>query len=220
MEYFDITKSGSEFRIEGAPPDAVKAVQIEGRDAKRLVDLSLHKADLEFAIHCLEVINQTHENLWVIRQALWRSAIIHFIKCFGNNRARSQLSAEKIFKGENLGKASFNYFYDLRNKHFIHDENSYAQSIAGALLNKGDKKFKIEKIVYFSVFAETLDQNNYSNLVLLIQKSKIWVETEMETLFMTITNELEKESYEKLCSRKAIKCTVPGINAVSETRNL
>jgi hypothetical protein len=179
MEYFNITKSESDFRIEGAPPDAVKAVQIDGREARRLADLALHKSDLEFAIQCLDAINLTHETFWVIREALWRSAIIHFIKCFGNSRARSQLSADKIFKGDTVGIDVFGYFLNLRNKHFIHDENSYAQSIPGALLNKGDKKFKIEKIVCFSAIAETLEQNNYDNLVLLIQKSKVSVENEM-----------------------------------------
>ena len=34
-------------------PDAVKALRIDGRKARRLADLALHKADLDFALDAL-----------------------------------------------------------------------------------------------------------------------------------------------------------------------
>ena len=77
----------------------------------------------------------------------------------------------------------FDYFKNLRNKHFIHDENSYAQSLPGAVLNKGNKPFKIEKIICVNTVAETLEQENYSNLQLLIEKARDWVDKEFEALF-------------------------------------
>lgn len=219
MEHFNLSKTESEFRIEGAPSDAVKAVRIDGPKAKRLADFNLHKMDLEFAFQCLETINKTPEKPLVLRQALWRGAIIHFIKCFGDNRARSQLSAEKIFKADNLGMVNFNYFRDLRNKHFIHDENSYTQCIPGALLNNGNKDFKVEKIVCFGAIAETLEQNNFSNLDLLIKKARDWVDAEMERFFVDITNELEKESYNNLCLREPIVYKAPSLEEIRENRN-
>ena len=54
MEHFAISKMESGLRIEGFP-DAVKVVTINGPEAKRVADLSLHKEDLEFADACLEV---------------------------------------------------------------------------------------------------------------------------------------------------------------------
>ncbi len=98
MEHFTISKTDAGFYIEGFP-DAVKVVEIGGKVAKRLADLSLHKADLEFADACFAAINQAPEEPIVIREALWCSAIVHFLKCFSNG-ARFQLAPKKLFKGE------------------------------------------------------------------------------------------------------------------------
>lgn len=181
MEHFAISKRESGFHIEGFP-DAVKVVMIDGPEAKRLADLFLHKEDLEFADACLDAINQTPESPLVAREALWRSAIVHFMKCFGNS-ARFQLSAAKIYKGESPeALMAFEYFKDLRNKHFVHDENSYAQSIPGAVLNNGTRGYKIEKIICFAAFGATLEQGNYGNLKLLIGKARTWVVSEFDSL--------------------------------------
>lgn len=217
MEYFSVRKTDSGLHLEGFP-DAIKAVTINGPKAKRLADLSLHKEDLEFADTCLDAINQIPENPAVAREALWRSAIIHFIKCFGNS-ARFQLSAAKIYKDQPPeALMAFNYFKDLRNKHFVHDENSYAQSIPGAVLNNGTKAYKIEKIVCFAAYGATLQQGNYSNLKLLIQKAKSWVIAEFDLLCDRLTETLEKERYEDLLARDALSYRVPTADETSCSR--
>lgn len=48
MEYFPIKQTENGLHIEGFP-DAVKVIRIDGPQSKRLADLALHKADLEFA---------------------------------------------------------------------------------------------------------------------------------------------------------------------------
>lgn len=217
MEYFSISKIESGLRIEGFP-DAVKVVKISGQEAKRLADLSLHKADLEFADACLEAINQTAENPAVVREALWRSAIVHFMKCFGSG-ARFQLSAARIYKGEpSEALMAFEYFKDLRNKHFVHDENSYAQSIPGAVLNNGTKSYKIDKIVCFAAIGATLEQGNYGNLKLLIEKARAWVISEFDFLCERLTATLEQEDYEDLLARDAITYRVPTVEEISCNR--
>ena len=217
MEHFAISKTEPGLHIEGFP-DAVKVVAITGPDAKRVADLSLHKVDLDFADACLDAIIQVPENPLVAREALWRSAIVHFMKCFGPS-ARFQLSAAKIYKGEPPGaKKAFEYFEDLRNKHFVHDENSYAQSIPGAVLNNGAKSYKIEKIVCFAAFGATLEQGNYGNLKLLIEKARAWVVTEFDSLCERLTGALEQESYEDLLARDAITYRVPTVDELSNAR--
>lgn len=217
MEHFAISKTESGLHIEGFP-DAVKVLAINGPEAKRLADLSLQKEDLEFADGCLDAINQTPEVPTVAREALWRSAIVHFVKCFGNS-ARFQLSAAKIYKGEPPeALMAFEYFKDLRNKHFIHDENSYAQSIPGAVLNNGTKGYKIEKIVCLAAFGATLEQGNYGNLKLLIEKARAWVVSEFESLCERLTASLEQETYESLLARDAINYRVPTIDEISCSR--
>ncbi len=198
MEYFGISQKESGLHIEGFP-DAEKVVCIDGPQAKRLSDLALHKADLDFADQCLDAINQTPRESHIIREALWRSAIVHFLKCFGDSGARFQLSAQKVLKIEPPeAMMAFNYFRDLRNRHLVHDENSYAQSLPGAILNKGNKEYKIERIVCFAAIAATLAQDNYSNLKMLIQKSRAWVVDQFDKLCKLVTEELEKETYTNL----------------------
>jgi hypothetical protein len=112
---------------------------IEGQQAKRFADLTLHRSDLQFAGSCLAELMNVPPDQTVIREALWRSAIVYFIKCFGES-ARFRLSIARIFKPEGPGAMIvFDHFRQLRNKHFIHDENSYAQSIPAAFLNDGTK---------------------------------------------------------------------------------
>jgi hypothetical protein len=196
----------------------VKVIKINGPLSKRLADLALHKADLLFATECLEQLNHTPEEPFIIRQALWRSAIIHFVKCFGDG-VRFQLSAEKIYKGDALGlMAVFRYFRDLRNKHFVHDENSYAQSIPGAVINQGNKGYKVEKIASFSAYAETLGQSNYNNLSLLIQTADKWVTLQFDSICDILTKELEAESYETLLRRESLSLTVPNVDQIGKSR--
>ena len=217
MEHLAISNTETGLHIEGFP-DAVKVVGIDGHEAKRLADLSLHKADLEFAYSCLETINQAPEDPNVIREALWRSAIVHSLKCFGNS-ARFQLAPEKIYRTEPPeALTAFHYFKNLRNKHVVHDENSYAQSIPGAVLNNGKKSYKIEKIICFTAIVATLEQDNYGNLKLLIQKARDWVVSAFDTLCKRLTINLEKKPYDELLARESISYRVPTIDEIHHLR--
>lgn len=218
MENFQISKSDGGIHIEGFP-DALKVIQIDGPRSKRLADLALHKEDIEFAIECLEAINQVPDKSWVIKQSLWRAAVIHFIKCFGISESRFQLDANKIYRGNISALDAFSFFKNLRDKHFIHDENSYAQCISGAILNNGKKAFKIEKIVCFSAIAETLEQENYSNLHLLLQTARDWVIREFDTLCEALTKEMEALPYQDLIVRKSINYQVPKVEEVDRPRS-
>lgn len=219
MEHFALSQQESGLHIEGFP-DAVKVIAIEGARSKRLADLALHKRDLEFADSCLDAINRSPEEPFVIREALWRSAVVHFTKCFGDSAARFKLTSARILKGE-PPEASivFDYFKHLRNKHFVHDENSYSQSLPGAILNSGTKSYKIEKIVCFSAMAGTLEQENYGNLKLLIQKSHSWVIAEFDQLCNTLTAELESEPYESLLKKESLTFRAPTNDVIHKNRN-
>lgn len=217
MESFEISKTETGLHVEGFP-DAVKLIAINGREAKRLSDLSLHKTDLEFADDALNAINLAPEYPNVIREALWRSAVVHYLKCFGNG-ARFQLAPEKVYRGEPLeARMAFEYFKSLRNKHLVHDENSYAQSIPGAVLNNGSKNYYIEKIVCFTAIGGTLDQCNYGNLKLLIQKAHEWVITEFDELCVKLTSELEKKPYNVLIETESVVYTAPTADDIKCTR--
>jgi hypothetical protein len=217
MEHIPLSQTDTGLHIEGFP-DAVKVVQIDGPKAKRLADLALHRSDLQFADACLDTINTVPGVPDVLREALWRSAIVHFVKCFGGASARFQLSAERIYKGEPEGLVAFRNFRDLRNKHFVHDENSYSQSLPGAVLNKGDKEYKVEKIVCLRIRGETLKQGTFSDLKLLVSKARAWVVSEFDALCSAVTQELERESYEALANRKALTFQAPTADEIGNRR--
>ena len=201
MENFSVTKTERGFHIEGFP-DAVKVIRLDGPKARRVADLALHKADLDFALECLAAIDNAPPHPSPIRQALWQSAIVRFFKCFLNSHARSSLKAEEIYEGDQEGLELFEHFRALRNKHVVHDENSYAQCISGAALNKEELDHKIAKIVCFSATADTLDQASYSNLHLLCTRARAWVVKQFDALCDEFTAELEKEPYEDLVGRE------------------
>ncbi len=218
MEHFEITKTPEGFHIEGFP-DAVKVLRLDGPKAQRLADLALHKADLDFALECLEQINKAPEQQYVLRQALWRSAVVHYIKCFGSNESRFSLDSRNVYKGDSGAVEPYKYFDSLRNKHLIHDENSYAQCLPGAALNKKEMKHKIAKIVCLSVVGDTLSQENYNNLHLLITRAQQWVVEQFDQLCNLLTEELERESYETLFARQGITYTAPGVDEMHKPRN-
>lgn len=209
MEPYQVSQTESGLRIEGFP-DGVKVIALDGPRSQRLADLALHKSDLQFADDCLIVINSIPEQPRVIREALWRSAIVHFFKCFGDSGSRFQISADKVLKGEvSEAMVAFNYFKSLRNKHMVHDENSYSQSLPGAIVNNGSKSYKVEKIVCFATNAVTLVPENYSNLKLLIEKAHAWVVAEFDRLCDILTEELEATPHEQLLSLPSMTFRAP-----------
>jgi hypothetical protein len=201
-------------------PNAVKVLALKGPVARRIADLALHRGDLLFARDCLEQVNRTPEEPALLRHALWRSAIVHFAKCYGDSTARSQLSPKKVLRGEApVAIEVFEYFKALRNKHVVHDENPLAQSLPGAILNARDQPRKIEKIISLSLVAETLGQEHYSNLHLLIQKSLTWVEKEFDRLCLQLTTELEAIPYEQLLAMPAPEYRAPEADSVHARRD-
>ena len=219
MEHFPVTRTERGLRVEGFP-DAVKIVRLNGAVAQRIADLALHRWDLDFADSCLDAINKVPEDPPIIRQALWHCAVIHFIKCFDKtSKARSELSTDHVYHGEPpVAMEIFNYFRNLRRKHLVHDENAYAQRLPAAILNGGNKHYKIEKIVCLDVLGETLEQENFSNLKRLIDRARAWVDAEFDKLCDTLTKDLEREAYQDLLAREDLILRVPTVDEISKTR--
>lgn len=198
-------------------PDAVKFVRIDGPIARQIAHYALHKYDLEFVLESLKQINLTSSDS--VKTALWEIAIVKFIKCFSGSSARIQLDEKLVYRDRTGAMEAFDYFKNLRNKHVVHDENSYTQSIPAAALNDGKKDFKIEKIVAIGARGITLDQANYANLELLTLDALDWVRTKFDDLCVRMTSELEKESLETLNKLPAITLKTPGITEIDKRRN-
>jgi len=93
MEDIAITHNENTFHIEGFP-DAVKVLKITGPKSRRLADLALHKADLDFSLVCLETINSTPSEPYLLREVLCQAALIRFISA----SVRANLASASILK--------------------------------------------------------------------------------------------------------------------------
>ena len=200
MESLDLAKNGDRLEVLGIP-EAVKIVEIRGSKAQRLADLTLHRSDLRFAAECLDAARDAPAEPYVIKEALWRSAIIHFAKCFRSD-ARCQLSEAKIYRSKPPEAiAAFEHAIELRNKHVVHDENSFNQCLPGAAINAGDKAYKVEKIVCLSMRVNTYDEQSWGVLRGLVDTALEWVESQFDQLCGLLTKELELETYNDLAAR-------------------
>ncbi len=219
MEYYEIEKQEHGLHVHGFP-DAVKLLKLSNAKAKRLADLALHKHDLDFALQCLDGINLVAEEPYALRLALWRSAIIHYFKCFGNSAARFSLDQRVIYAGEPLAIENFEFFRLLRNKNIVHDENSYTQCIPGAVLNKAGMEHKIAKILCSSFHGEVLGQDSFSNLRLLITHATEWVTRQFDEFCNKITADLESLKYEELYKMESVTYSKPTMHDLSRNRNV
>ncbi|MGD0828607.1 MAG: hypothetical protein ABSA09_11055 [Desulfobaccales bacterium] len=122
--------------IEGYP-DAIAIKLIQDPMDRELQPMALHHVDLSFCHEALIRINTLDKSKDQLNiQSLWISSITIFFKCFPSNKARKQLSAQKILKNQIGAVDVFSYFKNLRNKHIIHDENPYSQSFVAVALMK------------------------------------------------------------------------------------
>lgn len=202
-------------------PDANKLVKLPREHSKGIADLRLHQSDLVIALDSLEGINKAIvAGIPEIAESLWRSSIIHFIKCFSGQKSRDKLDPEKVYAEEAPeAMQAFDYFKALRNKHIAHDDNAYLQALTGLALNEGNKAYKIEKVLCFSFKSDTLEDDNYGNLLLLINKAKDYVDKEFFKLCDEITVDLEKLSYEDLIAFGELAFKAPEITDISKTRH-
>ena len=189
-------------------PEAVRIIKINNIMARRLGDLLLHHHDVLFSLECLDKIKDISDDNNMLNTVLWESAIIHFIKCFGDNKSRFQLSFEKINNKNNNDKKIFEYFKNLRNKHIIHDENAYSQYFIGAVINKPENINKIGEIVMSTLDIDSLSTENIQNLNSLIVKVEKWLTEESGKIIGLIKKDLDKECYEKLLHMETANITV------------
>jgi hypothetical protein len=217
LESLNFNFANGRFEILGFP-DAVKAVALTRQEGKFLSDLALHRADLEFALNCLEGINR-HPTDEFIQQALWRSAVLHFVKCFSSG-ARRFLQPKQVLKGQpELALWAFDYIKELRNKHLAHDDNNLSQSVPGAIINNGTKKFKIEKIFALPIHADTLMMENYNNLKLLCDIVLGWVVNQFDLECDRIAAALEKLNHDDLIRRSEPSFSLAKIEDIGTSRS-
>lgn len=202
------------------PSGSIPFYRVPGPKTRRLADLGLHKSDLEFALGCLTAFDTLPDGQQLLREALWRAAIVHYFKCFGDAGKRFQMDPRQVYKDqlrEALGV--FAFFKSYRNKHLVHDENAYSGCEIAAAIAGDSAHFKVAAIVPFVKTANACNAGNLQNLRLLIQQAIAWANVEFERRAKSLRDELQQLPYSEVTAHPGIQAYVPGIEDVHKSRS-
>lgn len=117
------------------------AVEIPDSDPNRkpLVDLFLHKADIDRGIQFLRCISDDKTD--VLNEALFIAGLNQCMKCFKYSKARSSLKKHEVFKNSEELLVRFEKFEMMRDKHFDHDESGMLQVTAFLLISPNEGEY-------------------------------------------------------------------------------
>lgn len=115
------------------------SMPLENPNEKTYAYLFLHKADIERGIDYLRCISIDKSQ--VINEALFIAGLNNCIKCFQQSGARGHLYQDRVFKNNKEMKKCFEYFLNLRNKHYVHDNNGMTQATAFLIVSNKDDEF-------------------------------------------------------------------------------
>lgn len=218
MEYLTISKlggPGSGFHVEGFP-GAVKVATLRGPKARRLAHLALHLNDLLSAERCLTALAKGQVE--PVRSALWFTAVVEYMKCFGKSQARFSLVSDVMYAGNPLATDAFAFFKAMRHKHYVHDENAFGQALPGAVINGPQCPHKIAKIVTLAARGDIVSQENFTNLSLLVERAQEWVTCQYDELCDSITADLECLSHDELLALADVEYQKPVLDDVGIIR--
>jgi hypothetical protein len=212
--YLELTPDGKSIIIKNGP-NAKCVVKLGCHEASRLAGFSQHRWDLQFANDTLESINLIPVGNVIVREALWRSAIVHYAKCFGNSKARFQLDVGKTHKGLDRAKEFNAFICDLRHKTIAHDESPICESTVGAILNDSG----VEAVDCITIFYPTLVQENFSNLILLVKSALAFVAAEIAILRDRLVRKYAAMSYGELSALPPLLHVALTYKDVSRTKS-
>lgn len=213
-EFFDRAPEGIQLNLY---PTAERAIKLTGGRATRFAHLALHEHDLRFAGECLVHLRSQAQFPDIVREALWRSAVVHYLKCFGDSAARFSLDPRTVFD-PGLPQQVHQYFRDLRNMHLVHDDNPYLQALpVGIISHLGDAP-KVQDLLVLSIRSDTLNPGNVGNLDLLIGTAHHWVKAALDKAQASARDELEQVDHAELLSREEANFRVPTVEDLSTRR--
>jgi hypothetical protein len=187
MAKVTLTWSGDELRLQDYE-GAGNVIRLEGQPVARLAHLSLHRVDLEFAQACLAVIEAAPLDQWLTPaiEAAWRSALLHYCKCFAppqGGTGRSQLSATKILGREvDQRMKDHRLMVDLRNKHLVHDEGTHNWCSVAAVIAPVGTAPKVLGLKVAAVDSVSLDHLTVPTLRELVTAVHAWTVAEFDRM--------------------------------------
>jgi hypothetical protein len=200
-------------------PHGVQVVEIQSADAAVARDLALHLSDLTFSKNALDQIPPNPNADDITHMSLWRVAIYQLYKCFQHSESRSNLDSGKVLLGASVPvRENFKHYKHMRNKHMIHDENSNSQVSVIAVLNSGNKLFKIEGVRAMTIRFDDLSSQTVVNLKSVVNWTFDFVRREFDQVLEKIRADLELKPLKDLQALPAPEHKVPDAADVSKSR--
>lgn len=110
------------------------------------------------------------------------------------------------------------YFQGLRNKHVVHDENSYTQVQTVLVLNPKDDQKHVADILSIVFNADTANAEHIRSFSPLISTAFSWVENQHNSLIAQLVTSYEGKVYSELEALPEPTLTVPTSNEVGRKR--
>lgn len=143
VDWYSVATDGTDWH------DALQQVKVAGHTAKRVADLGLHRSDMDF---CARILREYGPRLVGeyddLSRALWIAVLTKFISCFRSSEARGLLKESQVYGSSPKALQAFDWTLILRNKHIVHDVNSYYGAAAFAWLEQDGNVRQVGVMTY------------------------------------------------------------------------
>ncbi len=203
--------------IEGHP-QAVKAVSLVATgasdDVRYLTDLARSRQDLEHVFHVASRLLQDTDDPPIVREALWRSAVVTLCLCFDNHKRseRRPLRVKTVYPNPQAREA-LRYIQTLRDKDVAHDDGATIGADVCAVIGPDGGPEKVLEVTYLQARGVHSSPESVHNLRRLAGEGATWTANEFDRVLEKITNDLRGRPYEELlrmpASRLEVKKDIP-----------
>lgn len=192
--------------------------RIDGNVEKQYRAVVLHELDLQFCQNCLRELKSLDYNKQSeLAEVYWISCITRFFKCFGQSKARPNLSGSKIFKADPVSTTEFEYFRALRNKHIVHDENPFSDVLVMVAVNASDQGPPFVEVFGAPIHLSTI-KSDLVRLEGLVKKARAWVANRRLEFEKQLTATYSPWLRDKLLSLPDVLIRPPSDKEVLSTR--
>ena len=188
----------------------------------KLCDYQAHYDDLCTAYRLWFPLNNDKTLDDDIRYALLDSIIIRYFRCFNTGKRKYKLQFGSIIKmqaGENKKMAQdvHEKFKNIRNKVIAHDERlaSFSNSAKLVAIIDPQKEQPLEHILLWNILSNRMGFDILTDLLTLIQFTRMWVEQEMSSMTEELTVYHKQFAADYFTKHKPFRC----IESVSSSNN-
>jgi hypothetical protein len=211
---------GKRFKIHDYPNAVWLGAAIESEEVDALRSFALHEHDLstcqEALNYCAPIVAAKDPGKIYLVQTLWTGIVARYIKCFNGGVRMAPLDYEYLFPTQDE-KDAHQYFFNLRNKHLVHDANGYSQVHVAVVVNPVGAPCKVGDIV--SHLVEALPSlQHLESIAYLVKHALAFVRQRRSLLHISLGLIYEQKSHNELMALPAPQWRVPTHKDVGRER--